>query len=157
MVLPPCHYGFQVYTRELSWEDRFELFKKQNNGSHPYDNEMLDDYNIPTRAISLMWNQRSVDTGLGWGFNVASYGLLLMILAKQVNMVPDELICNLGDCHIYLNHVDGLREQIQRSAFELPTVTISDRVVKDISDYTLEDFVVSNYQSHPSIKLPLSN
>jgi thymidylate synthase len=158
MVLPPCHYGFQVYTRKLSVIERMEIyFKKHPDWAMIGEHSFFDKHNIPTRAISLMWNQRSVDTGLGWGFNVASYGLLLMILAKQVNMVPDELICNLGDCHIYLNHVDGLREQIQRSAFELPTVTISDRVVKDISDYTLEDFVVSNYQSHPSIKLPLSN
>jgi thymidylate synthase len=114
MVLPPCHYGFQVYTRELSWEERFELFKKQNNGSHPYDNEMLDDYNIPTRALSLMWNQRSVDTFLGLPFNIASYGLLLEILAKEVNMVPDELIGNLGDVHLYKNHIEQAKEQIGR-------------------------------------------
>ena len=114
MVLPPCHYGFQVYTRELSWEERFELFKKQNNGSHPYDNEMLDDYNIPTRTISLMWNQRSCDFPLGIPMNIASYGLLLEIIAKIVNMVPDELIGNFGDCHIYLNQIEGVKEQIGR-------------------------------------------
>jgi thymidylate synthase len=73
-----------------------------------------DEQNIPTRAISLMWNQRSVDTFLGLPFNIASYGLLLEIIAKAVNMVPDELIGNLGDTHLYLNHVEQAKEQIGR-------------------------------------------
>jgi thymidylate synthase len=71
-------------------------------------------YNIPTRAVSLMWNQRSVDTFLGLPFNIASYGLLLEIIAKAVNMVPDELIGNLGDTHLYSNHVEQAKEQIGR-------------------------------------------
>ena len=72
----------------------------------------MNEINIPTRAISLMWNQRSVDTFLGLPFNIASYGLLLEIIAKVVNMVPDELIGNLGDTHLYSNHVDQALEQI---------------------------------------------
>ena len=160
MVLPPCHYGFQVYTRELSWEERFELFKKQNNGSHPYDNEMLDDYNIPTRSISLMWNQRSVDTFLGLPFNIASYGLLLTILAKEVNMVPDQLIGNLGDTHLYLNHIEQAKEQIGRESFELPTLNqfpTYEGSRPSIESYVVGDFTLKDYQSHPSIKAPLSN
>jgi thymidylate synthase len=74
----------------------------------------LDELNIPSRAISLMWNQRSCDVPLGIPFNIASYGLLLEIIAKMVNMVPDELIGNLGDCHIYSNQIDGVNEQIGR-------------------------------------------
>jgi thymidylate synthase len=73
---------------------------------------VLDHDNIPTRAISLMWNQRSVDTFLGLPFNIASYGLLLEIIAKEVNMVPDQLIGNLGDTHLYLNHIEEAKEQI---------------------------------------------
>jgi len=157
MVLPPCHFGFQVYTRELSWEDRFELFKKQNNGSHPYDNEMLDDYNIPTRAISLMWNQRSVDTFLGLPFNIASYGLLLEIIAKEVNMLPDQLIGSLGDVHLYSNHIEQAKEQIEREPFELPTLRISSGPLDDIAHHEIMDFDILNYQSHPAIKAPLSN
>ena len=127
MVLPPCHYGFQVYTRELSLNDRILEYAKR--GLDPYEFmkyksgliipesktlEVLNKYNIPTRAISLMWNQRSVDTFLGLPFNIASYGLLLEIIAKAVNMVPDELIGNLGDVHLYSNHVDQALEQIGR-------------------------------------------
>jgi thymidylate synthase len=74
----------------------------------------MNQFNIPTRAISLMWNQRSVDTFLGLPFNIASYGLLLEIIAKEVNMVPDELIGNLGDVHLYSNHIEQAKEQIGR-------------------------------------------
>ena len=117
-VLPPCHYGFQVYTRELSEKERHNLLKKYK-GLLCYDGignvmEYYDSINIPKRAISLMWNQRSVDTFLGLPFNIASYGLLLEIVAKVVNMVPDELIGNLGDTHLYLNHIEQAKEQIGR-------------------------------------------
>ena len=117
MVLPPCHYGFQVYTRELSISERVNLFmqgKKVERFLEKITNKDLDAANIPTRAISLMWSQRSVDTFLGLPFNIASYGLLLEIIAKSVNMVPDELIGNLGDTHLYLTHVEQAKEHIGR-------------------------------------------
>ena len=110
MTLPPCHYGFQVYTRELSWDERHELAETKYQLDDT--DEELDKHNIPTRAISLMWNQRSVDTFLGLPFNIASYGLLLEIIAKEVDMVPEELIGNLGDVHIYSDHVEQVKEQI---------------------------------------------
>jgi thymidylate synthase len=126
MVLPPCHYGFQVYTRELNGDERWNLLEKKV-GKELFDSwvseivpfggglsEYLQSHNIPTRAISLMWNQRSVDTFLGLPFNIASYGLLLEIIAKEVNMVPDELIGNLGDVHLYSNHIEQAKEQIGR-------------------------------------------
>jgi len=115
MVLPPCHYGFQVYTRELTYEERRKLFEEKTNRDSTYIlsvRETLDEFQIPTRAISLMWNQRSVDTFLGLPFNIASYGLLLEIIAKEVNMVPEELIGNLGDVHLYSNHIEQAKEQI---------------------------------------------
>ena len=164
-VLPPCHYGFQVYTRELSYEERCDRFKPNTKNFKTETNSVIKDLNIkimndaeiPTRAISLMWNQRSVDTGLGLSFNIASYSLLLMMIAKQVNMVPDEVIGNLGDVHLYLNHIEPIKEQLIREPYPLPTVKISDRVVNDISEYTLDDIILENYQSHPTIKMPLSN
>jgi thymidylate synthase len=123
----------------------------------PTTDEELNELDVPTRAISLMWNQRSVDTGLGLSFNIASYSLLLMMIAKQVNMVPYEVIGNLGDVHLYLNHIEPIKEQLTRESYPLPTVKISDRVVNDISEYTLDDIILENYQSHPTIKMPLSN
>jgi thymidylate synthase len=169
-VLPPCHYGFQVYTRELSEQERMDLYNKSNwnKDIFPSDvsgwNRLLDSYNIPTRAISLMWNQRSVDTFLGLPFNIASYGLLLEIVAKEVNMVPDELIGNLGDVHLYSNHIEQAKEQIGREPFELPTLAINNQVLfgkgidEMLNSCLIEgDFVVEGYQSHPTIKAPLSN
>jgi thymidylate synthase len=120
MVLPPCHYGFQVWTRELSVVERMEYYGKhfmKETESKTFDELSQIDYdklNIPTRAISLMWNQRSCDLFLGIPFNIASYGLLLEIIAKEVNMVPEELIGNLGDVHLYSNHIEQAKEQIGR-------------------------------------------
>jgi thymidylate synthase len=128
MVLPPCHYGFQIYTRE--------------------ENEK--------RYISLMWNQRSVDTFLGLPFNIASYGLLLHIIANEVNMIPDELIGNLGDVHLYSNHIEQAIEQISRESFELPTLK-TDAKMDGICCNVPDDFVLEGYQSHSAIKAPLSN
>jgi thymidylate synthase len=157
MVLPPCHYGFQVYTRELSLNERLDLMRKRTrDGTVDYDNRhhgFLDYYNIPKRAISLMWNQRSVDTFLGLPFNIASYGLLLEIIAKAVNMLPDELIGNLGDVHLYSNHIEQAKEQISRTPYELPKLVIEHSSLEPVElVHKLE-----NYQSHPTIKAPLSN
>ena len=114
MTLPPCHTDFQVYTRELSLEERLDLFKVDSIDRTESYSKWLDDNGYPTRAISLMWSQRSCDTFLGLPFNIASYGLLLEIIAKSVNMVPDELIGNLGDTHLYSNHIEQAKEQIGR-------------------------------------------
>jgi thymidylate synthase len=176
MVLPPCHYGFQVYTRELSVEERLDLaFKTYKKLFEPFDfhrgdHEEIDElYPVPKRAISLMWNQRSVDTFLGLPFNIASYALLLEIIAKEVNMVPDELVGNLGDVHLYLNHVDQAKEQIGRDPFnKLPTLNFSPIPLAHFEHHldTFEDFIkklqphqfiIEGYESHPSIKAPLSN
>jgi thymidylate synthase len=229
MVLPPCHYGFQVYTRELSWEERRELMSEDiargrvldknglNQGDFgdlsPFTEKMIhywmNQFNIPTRAISLMWNQRSCDFFLGIPFNIASYGLLLEIIAKEVNMVPDELIGNLGDCHLYSNHIEQAKEQIgrrytheeriemlrqamgeesyqialdqqvpfggglseyfisygisyfsrTREPFPLPTLKFNPCPITGISmEYqSISQFEIENYQSHPTIKAPLSN
>ena len=163
-VLPPCHYGFQVYTKELSLEERRllvsqEMFNRIYNGGGPdtLSHPEINQFNVPTRAISLMFNMRSTDVGLGLSFNLSSYGLLLMMIAKQVNMVPDELIYNGGDVHLYRNHIEPIKEQLTRKPYELPTVKLSDKDVNDISEYTLDDITLENYQSHPPIKMPLSN
>jgi thymidylate synthase len=126
----------------------------------------LDYTNTPTRAISLMYNARSQDVPLGTPFNIASYALLLEIIAKMVNMVPDELISNMGDCHIYLNQIDGVKEQLTRTAFDLPKLVHmkTDDFYKSLSeDLSLlthlepSDFQIEGYKSHPAIKMPLSN
>jgi thymidylate synthase len=136
MVLPPCHFSWQCY-------------------SHEKDGK---------RYLSLAWNQRSVDVGLGLPFNIASYGLLLEIIAKEVNMIPYELIGNLGDCHIYNNHIEGIKEQIDRKPFDLPKLKMNPTFLTNLEHKSFDEaingqvnFELENYQSHPTIKLPLSN
>jgi thymidylate synthase len=171
MVLPPCHYGFQVYTRELSEDERNEIRDMQylKNNLHQAlkgSDTKIDWENIPTRAISLMYNARSQDVPLGTPFNISSYALLLVILGKMVNMIPDELIANMGDCHIYSNQIDGVKEQLTREPYQLPTLKINsgnenwhllelDEVLNTLDPSIT--FKLENYQSHPIIKLPLSN
>jgi thymidylate synthase len=188
MTLPPCHYGFQVYTRELTIYERaniarvstknkqygFEVEDHWIEGESDFEiKRVLNNLNIPIRAISLMWNQRSCDVPLGIPFNIASYALLLEIIAKEVNMVPDELIGNLGDCHIYKNQIDGVKEQLTRESYQLPNLNFSwyidnwntseaKEARKDSFDAYIRqmkstDFTLENYQSHPTIKMPLSN
>ena len=116
------------------------------------------------KYLSLMWNQRSVDTFLGLPFNIASYGLLLEILAKEVDMIPDELIGNFGDVHLYSNHIEQAREQLTRVPFELSTLVINDEFwnpdtsfLSQIDHIQPDDFYIKKYESHARIKAPLSN
>ena len=170
MVLPPCHYGFQVYTRELTYNERYSLwFSKNYETGMEYNELIIPDFEneyyekTPERAISLMWNQRSVDTFLGLPFNIASYGLLLTLLGKLTNMVPEDLIGNLGDTHLYLNHIEQAREQIERNSLELPNVKLNfdfeylDGYIVDWGKIKVDDIQLSNYNSHSPIKAPLSN
>jgi thymidylate synthase len=168
MTLPPCHYGFQVYTRELSLEEKWEQYTKSGlnieiNGTPlelKHMGTLFYPKSLPQRAISLMFNMRSIDTFLGLPFNIASYGLLLEIIAKEVNMVPDELIGNLGDTHLYLNHIEQAKEQISRTPYELPKLGMDYRegeYNKNLTDFVPDDFYLIDYQSHPTIKAPLSN
>ena len=163
MVLPPCHYGFQIWTRELTYSERYKIWFNNNyeTGMEYYEGNVPDFDNAyyeptPTRAISLMWNQRSVDTFLGLPFNIASYGLLLHILANEVNMIPDELIGNLGDTHLYSNHIEQAKEQIGRTSFDLPKLKTNVKI-DGICCATPDDFILEEYQCHPTIKAHLSN
>lgn len=180
MTLPPCHYGFQVYTRELSLEERIRIYALKEGQIYEQfvtnwvtKDQWMDDLSdmiIPTRAISLMWNQRSVDTFLGLPFNIASYALLLEIIAKEVNMIPEHLIGSLGDCHIYEEHFESVNEQIERTAFDLPKLIINTefwqtesgecgvgRLNTNLKGFDICDFQIANYQSHSKLYGELKN
>lgn len=166
MTLPPCHNFFQFYTRELSLEERLELIQPYGmDALKPEAREKwLEENNIPTRAISLMWNQRSVDVPLGLPFNIASYALLLEMVALHVNMVPDELIGNLGDTHIYQNQVDGVKEQLTREPKQLPKLMLNPLVMTELEHGDFDEALTKpfepellEYDPHPTIKFPLSN
>ncbi len=175
MILPPCHYGFQVYTRELTFSEKRNLLfsnhpldsMPEGSGSKPMLS-LCDEYEIPTRAISLMWTQRSVDIPLGLPYNIASYALLLELIAREVGMVPDELICSLGDCHVYQDQVEHALTQITREPYKAPTISIEERYEysgskrelsfsEKIDQLEPDWFTTINYEHHPRINYPLSN
>jgi thymidylate synthase len=162
MRLPACHYGFQVSTFEMTFHERFNILKSgpnyvETNLPSDYDeaHEILDELGIPRRWISLRWHQRSVDTFLGLPFNIASYAILLLMLAQVVNMVPLELSCALGDTHLYNDHIDQAKLQLSRVCLDLPTMELN-TAITNIDDFTFADFRFSNYNSHPGIKANVS-
>jgi thymidylate synthase len=161
VVLPPCHYTFQCNTTIMSTIERqkkFNTYIKYNKID--IINMSVDDamkhYNFPERKLSLKFNMRSVDVPLGLPMNIASYGLLLKILSNITNMIPNELIASLGDTHIYLNQIDGIKKQLKNKPYNLPSVNLKLKNV-NINNLKIDDFELINYISHEQIKMPLSN
>lgn len=179
MALPPCHVMFQFYTRELTRKERMRIFndrymkgqipKKWHDWFTEYSKDTDDDEDvlmpddgsdydladIPKYGLSCMWTQRSVDSFLGLPFNITSYAALIHIIAKLVNMVPDELIGSLGDCHIYDAHMDAVKEQLSREGSEYaPKLEIVGEQ-ETIEDFKFEDFKIMGYVPNPPIKAPL--
>lgn len=158
MALPPCHVMMQFYTRELKREERVNEYKRRY-GTEPAeinDDMLLNINNIPKYGLSCMWTQRSCDFCLGIPFNLISYGVLTYMMGKLVNMVPDELIGSLGDCHIYLNQMEGVKEQLSRSGSDIiPQLKIKGNQ-KKIEDFKFSDFKIENYHPNPPIAYPLS-
>lgn len=156
MALVPCHYSWQVWTRELTLDERFEIFNNKFETDISKD-DIKDEHKeaflmgVPKRAISLLFNARSQDAPLGTPYNIASYAMLLMMIANEVNMVPEELIGNLGDCHIYENQVAGVEEQLKRRPTNLPQLKI-----KKGLGAQHEDLELTNYNPQPPINFPLS-
>ena len=105
--------------------------------------------------LSCQLYQRSGDTFLGVPFNIASYALLTMMIAKECGLEPGEFIHTLGDAHLYLNHQEQAKEQLSREPRKLPKMHLNPDV-KSIFDYKYEDFTLEGYDPHPAIKAPLS-
>ncbi len=105
--------------------------------------------------LSCQLYQRSADIFLGVPFNIASYALLTMMVAQVVGLEPGDFVHTLGDAHLYNNHLEQVDEQLSRKAFKLPTMTLNQNI-KNIFDFKFEDFELSDYESHPHIKAPIS-
>lgn len=170
-ALPPCHTMFQFYTRELSKYERWELYKEKTNDIKTYElitnpwtpiksklelEAKLEENGIPKYGLSCMFNMRSNDYMCGTPFNWSQYGLLTHIIAKLVNMIPDELVYSVGDCHIYLNHMDGINEQLSRKGSDAIPKLIIHGNQKSIEDFKYEDFEIVDYHPDPIIKFPLN-
>lgn len=127
MLLAPCHMLFQFYS-------------------------FVDDDG--KRRLSLQLYQRSCDVGLGVPFNIASYSILLHMVAKIVGMIPHEFVYTMGDAHIYSNHIEQLKELIKRDSQSVPRLVIND--VKNITDFRRSDISIENYNPHPNIKMEVA-
>lgn len=162
MALPPCHYSFQVYTRRLTVHERLEWLCR-NDGTGKFDewktttHDVMDRYGVPVHELSLKWIQRSVDEFLGLPFNIASYGLLLHIMANICNMTVGTLGCSLGDCHIYESHLDAVNELLGNDTEKYSLCKlVFNRKLESINDIYFDDFKIVDYESFPQIKAPLS-
>jgi thymidylate synthase len=104
--------------------------------------------------LSCQLYQRSADVFLGVPFNIASYALLTLMVAKVVGLEPGEFVHTFGDAHLYLNHLDQAREQLTREPYPFPTLRIADK--RDLFGFDYEDFTLEGYQAHPHIKAEVS-
>lgn len=152
MTLPPCHYSFQAYTRELH-DAELDHYK-----NYHYINSN------PKRGVSLLVNMRSADLPLGLPFNITSYGTLLEIIGAITNMVPERLIITIGDAHIYSNQVSYIEQQLSRNGTTLPQIQIPDRLKnvglnfeQVLKDLEANEFKLDGYNPHSKITIPLSN
>jgi thymidylate synthase len=155
MALPPCHYSFQFYTKKMDIVERMNWALEHNLNC--WDEKSLDDNNVPSRKLSCLWNQRSVDSICGLPFNIASYAILTYMIAQCCNMKPDELIFNGGDVHVYENHIEAFTEQLYRNPhkYALPQLELNPNV-KEIDDFRAYDIKIVGYQSYPAIKYQLN-
>lgn len=161
-ALPPCHYTFQFATRLLSFQERLDLFEKEFGIDHDLlicssaqIASTFSAHNIPERQLSCIMHQRSVDSFLGLPFNIAQYSILTRMIAEVVGMAPGEFVWTGADVHIYKDHFEQVREQLSRDPYPSPTLTFS-RAVDNIDDFKYDDFVIENYQFHPTIKAKVS-
>lgn len=159
MALPPCHYACQFYTKEMTFNERKTWYIQNISlvNLDKVDENYLDEYNVPKRKLSCMFQMRSNDFPCGNPFNLLSYSLLTHMIAQCVNMDVDELIFNGGDVHIYENQIPAFKEQLSRSPYKyaLPHLELNPDI-KNIEDFKYEDIKIVGYESYPAIKFPLS-
>lgn len=177
-ALPPCHTLFQFDTRmrtsgdliaDLEARGLLEKFSAElgEKALVTYTTNMAKfritqkveefckEHGIPARRLSCQLYQRSADCGLGVPFNIASYSILILMLAQVVGMLPGEFIWTGGDCHIYENHREQIALQLAREPLPLPTMKLNPAVTS-IEEFKFEDFELCDYVSHPHIPMPVA-
>jgi len=159
-ALPPCHCLFHFNTEELTFEERVEILQAKVGPVNLPKSEMwviqkLNEENIPHRRLNCLLYQRSVDTALGKPFNIASYALLTAMIAQTVNMTTGTFTHSMGDTHIYVNHIEGLKLQLMREPKKLPTLWLNPNV-KSLFDFKYDDIKLLDYEFHPTIKFDVA-
>jgi thymidylate synthase len=162
MKLPPCHAMYQFYVSDMTSQERanYAIRKgveiSQDMVSHYASvDEYLDHVHIPRKKLSCMLYQRSADIFLGVPFNIVSYSMLVHMFAQQADMAVGDFIWVGGDCHIYSNHTEQVDLQLSRDARAMPQLVLK-RKPKSIFDYKFEDFEITGYDPHPTIKAPVA-
>ena len=180
IALPACHMFATFWTRELTYQERFNILLEKNNNDEiivankigelcgddnaNFDNNSLKDKfnkllekeNIPTRELSCSFTMRSNDWCCGNPYNICQYAFLTYMFCEICNMKPGELIYIGNDVHIYENHIEQAEEQISRKGSDIIPKLSFKRKINDINDFTYEDFVISNYHPDAPIKYPLN-
>lgn len=171
MALPPCHLLYQFIVTPLSGKERekiaidkgissykeYEEMVGSENAEKEYFDRVLNQNKIPKFYLDVNMYQRSADTFLGVPFNLASMSLLLTIIAKTVNMIPNKANWIGGDTHLYVSHLPQVKEQLDREPFELPKVVINKELnnIDDIINLSVDDIKLIDYKSHPKLKAEL--
>lgn len=164
MALPPCHFGSMWYVTEMSDDERIKeyiriQFEETGNVIDKKDITInyLNEIEFPIQYLSCMWLQRSVDSCLGFPYDLLSYSIFVNLVAQCVNMIPYELKCTLGDTHIYKNQLEGVEKQIKRNPykFSLPKLKLN-KDIKSIYDFKYDDIKIENYESYSTVKYKLS-
>lgn len=180
IALPACHMFATFWTRELTYQERFNILLEKNNNDEiivankigelcgddnaNFDNNSLKDKfnkllekeNIPTRELSCSFTMRSNDWCCGNPYNICQYAFLTYMFCEICNMKPGELIYIGNDVHIYENHIEQAEEQISRKGSDIIPKLSFKRKINDIDDFTYEDFVISDYHPDAPIKYPLN-
>jgi len=162
MALPPCHLLYQFIVRPMTESERRGVYLKQwkekwGDASVQFSVENMDNEGIPKYYLDLNMYQRSCDTFLGVPFNIASMSLLLILVAEANNMVAGDSFWIGGDTHLYVSHIDAVKEQLSRTPTKLPRVKLARRIktVEDICNLKFEDIVLIDYWSQDKIEAEL--
>jgi thymidylate synthase len=163
-ALPPCHLLFQFNTSNLTLPKRLELYESMvsqgTRASKVLDplisvDAQLDDLLVPARTLNCQMYMRSVDLGLGAPFNIASYALLMTLIARDTNMQPGVLTLTTGDTHVYVNHIEPLKNQMARVPYKSPHVTIREGA-PGVLGIKYEDIQLHDYVCHESIRMEVA-